>query len=153
VNDWLDDAALDALEQRIDDWLRDARSTHPTIVAIDRGSPGDRRWFVRMAGEAKAHTTVWLQLGQRTLRYETYVMPAPEDNVVAVYESLLRRNERLIGAWFSIGEEDAIFLRGAASVNHLDERVIDGILGALYQTVEHAFPSLIRAGFASRFDA
>lgn len=151
MNDWLDDAALDGLEQRIDGWLRAARSSHPSIVAIDRGATGERRWYVRMAGEAKEFTTVWLHLGQRTLRYETYVMPAPEENVAEVYESVLRRNERLVGAWFSIGEEDAIFLRGAVPVDRVDERAIDGILGALYQTVERAFPSLIRAGFASRF--
>lgn len=151
MSDWLDDAALDVLEQRIDGWLRDARTSHPSIVAIDRGAPGERRWYVRMAGEAKEFTTVWLHLGQRTLRYETYVMPAPEENVAEVYESVLRRNERLVGAWFSIGDEDAIFLRGAVPVDRVDERAIDGILGALYQTVERAFPSLIRAGFASRF--
>ena len=151
MSDWLDDAALDVLEQRIDGWLRDARASHPSIVAIDRGAPGERRWYVRMAGEAKEFTTVWLHLGQRTLRYETYVMPAPEENVAEVYESVLRRNERLVGAWFSIGDEDAIFLRGAVPVDRVDERAIDGILGALYQTVERAFPSLIRAGFASRF--
>lgn len=151
MNDWLDDAALDGLEQRIDGWLHAARGAHPAIVAIDRGAPGERRWYVRMAGEAKEFTTVWLHLGQRTLRYETYVMPAPEENVAAVYESVLRRNERLVGAWFSIGGEDAIYLRGAVPVDRLDERAIDGILGTLYQTVERAFPSLIRAGFASRF--
>lgn len=151
MNDWLDDAALDGLEQRVDAWLHAAREAHPAIVAIDRGAPGERRWYVRMAGEAKEFTTVWLHLGQRTLRYETYVMPAPEENVAAVYESVLRRNERLVGAWFSIGGEDAIYLRGAIPVDRLDEQAIDGILGTLYQTVERAFPSLIRAGFASRF--
>ena len=36
-----------------------------------------------MRGEEKDITTVWLTLGQRTLRYETYVMPAPEENHAA----------------------------------------------------------------------
>ena len=59
---------------------------------------------------------MWLTLGQRTLRYETYVMPAPEENAAELYEHLLRRNERLVGAHFSIGIEDAVFLRGELGV-------------------------------------
>ena len=71
---------------------------------------------MRLRGEDKDFTTVWLTLGQRTLRYETYVMPAPEENDGALYEHLLRRNERLVGAHFSIGIEDAVFLRGELGV-------------------------------------
>mgnify|MGYP002683036455 CR=1 FL=1 len=62
---------------------------------------------VRLAGEEKDFTTVWLTLHQRTLQYETYVMPAPEENHAAVYEQLLRRNLRFNGAAFAIGDEDA----------------------------------------------
>lgn len=65
-----------------------------------------------MRGEEKEFTTVWLTLGQRTLRYETYVMPAPEENAEALYENVLRRNTKLVGAHFAIGDEDAVFLRG-----------------------------------------
>ena len=82
------------------------------VEAIERGEGDERRWYVRMRGEDKDFTTVWLTLGQRTLRYETYVMPAPEENDGALYEHLLRRNERLVGVHFSIGIEDAVFLRG-----------------------------------------
>ena len=39
-------------------------------------------------------------------------MPAPEENVAKVYEMALRRNEKLVGAHFAIGVEDALFLRG-----------------------------------------
>ena len=46
-----------------------------------------------MKGEEKSFTTVWLTLRQRTLHYETYFMPAPEENVEACYEFLLRLNQ------------------------------------------------------------
>ena len=71
MSDALDDGSLDALEERIDGWLDALRSTFP-IEAIDRGEGDERRWFVRLRGEDKDFTTVWLTLGQRTLRYETY---------------------------------------------------------------------------------
>ena len=65
-----------------------------------------------MHGEEKDTFTIWFTLGQRTLHYETYVMPAPEENHEQFYEHLLRRNLKLYGAAFAIGEEDAVFLVG-----------------------------------------
>ena len=53
-----------------------------------------------------------MTIAQRTLRYETYVMPAPEEDHARFYEHLLRRNRKLYGATFCIGEEDAVFLAG-----------------------------------------
>ena len=94
---------------------------------------------------------MWLTLGQRTLRYETYVMPAPEENEAALYEHLLRRNERLVGAHFAIGVEDAVFLRGELPASALSEAELDRVIGTLYAAVEQCFQSLLRIGFASRF--
>ena len=146
------DAALDDVEDRLDQWLADLAVTYP-IEAIDRGEGDVRRWFVRLRGEDKDFTTIWLTLGQRTLRYETYVMPAPEENAERLYEHLLHRNERLVGASYSIGAEDAVFLRGDLPVGALDERELDRIIGTLYATVEQHFRGLLRIGFASRFSA
>ena len=86
------------------------------MTAVDRGEPGERRWYVRLAGEQKATFTVWFTLGQRTLHYETYVMPAPVENQAQFYEHLLRRNLKLYGAAFAVGAEDAIFLVGQVGV-------------------------------------
>jgi len=147
------DGDLDRLESAITSWLEGAMVTNPVIAAVDRGEPGERRWYVRMRGEEKDFTTVWLTMGQRTLRYETYVMPAPEENAAELYESLLRRNEKLVGAHFSIGAEDAVFLRGELPLAVVDEHELDRVLGTLYATVEHVFRPLLRVGFASRFRA
>ena len=67
---------------------------------------------MRVRGEQKDTFTIWFHLQQRTLHYETYVMPAPEENHAAFFEHLLRRNRKLYGAAFAIGEEDAVFLVG-----------------------------------------
>ena len=148
-----DDHHLAAIEARVDAWLAGERAGNPVVVAVDRAEPGDGvcRWYVRLRGEEKDFTTVWLTLGQRTLRYETYVMPAPEENHAALYEHLLRRNERLVGAHFSIGVEDAIFLRGELPLALIDEAELDRILGTIYAAVEQCFAAALRIGFASRF--
>jgi hypothetical protein len=142
---------LESLEAQISSWLQSMKDRNDAIVAIDRGEPDERRWYVRLRGEEKEFTTVWITLGQRTLRYETYVMPAPEENAEQLYEHLLRRNETLTGAHFSIGIEDAIFLRGELPLGLLHEQELDRIIGTLYAAVERIFPVIIRIGYASRF--
>jgi hypothetical protein len=153
MTDVFDDAALAVFERQIDEWLATFRAENPVIEAVDRGEGDDLRWYVRMLGEAKEHTTVWITLGQRTLQYEAYVMPAPVDNVAEVYEQALRRNERMVGAHFAIGVEDALFLRGELPLVALTEAELDRVIGSLYAYVEQSFPSLIRLGYASRFAA
>lgn len=151
MSDVYDDASLQRIEVQIDDWLAEQRRNDSSIVAIDRGEEDEVRWYVRMRGEEKEFTTIWLTLGQRTLKYETYVMPAPEENAELLYDTVLRRNDGLVGAHFSIGAEDAIFLRGELPLHALNEAELDRIIGTMYATVERSFPSLIRIGFASRF--
>lgn len=151
MSDVFDDASLAVLERRIDEWLAGFRETNDAIEAIDRGEDDDIRWYVRMRGEQKDHITVWLTLGQRTLRYETYVLPAPPENAAAVYELALRRNDKLVGAHFSIGAEDAVYLRGELPLVALSEDELDRIVGSLYAYVEQLFPGLLRLAFASRF--
>jgi hypothetical protein len=148
--------ALDALETRIDDWFAAEAADNPMIAAIDRGDPGEHRWYVRVNGVEKDTFTFWFTLGQRTLRYETYVMPAPEENEGAFYEHLLVRNHGLHGWAFAIGEESAVFLMGAVEVQALldDEGLaesLDRIVGSGWEYVERTFKPALRIGFASRF--
>jgi hypothetical protein len=143
---------LDALEARIDAWLAGELDDNPVVVAVERDrESGERRWFVRMRGEQKDVFTVWFTLRQRTLHYETHVMPAPEENAGALYEHLLRRNTRLYGAAFAIGEEDAIFLSGQLANEAIGEEELDRVLGSLYAWVEQYFRPAMRIGFATRF--
>lgn len=144
-------AELDALEARIDRWLERQKAENPTVGAVDRGEPGERRWYVRLRGEEKDTFTVWFTLRQRTLHYESYVMPAPEENHQAFFEHLLRRNLKLFGAAFAIGEEDAVFLVGQLPVAEVDEHELDRILGSMYAYVERFFRPALRIGFASHF--
>lgn len=154
MTDAFDPGELSELERRIDGWLAALAAEHDHIIAVDRDTDRDTdtvRWYVRMRGDDKDFITVWLTLGQRTLRYETYVMSAPEENDAELYEHLLRRNDRLVGAHFSIGLEDAIFLRGEMPVGQVTHDELDRILGTLYADVEQCFHGLLRIGFRSHF--
>jgi hypothetical protein len=152
MSDALEPAALDALDARISAWLDEQLHTNPVIAAVERDvESGERRWFVRVRGEQKDVFTIWFHLRQRTLHYETYVMPAPEEDHARLYEHLLRRNLKLYGAAFAIGDEDAVFLVGQLANTDVDEDELDRILGSLYEWVEQFFRPAMRIGYASKF--
>lgn len=142
---------LDRLEAFIDDWLAAAAADNPAIDAVERGPAGERRWYVRITGEEKDVWTIWLALGQRTLGYTTYLVPAPEENHARFYEHLLRRNRALTGLKLEIGPEDAVYLSGSLPLPQVTAAALDHILGSLYAAVELIFRPAMRIGYASKF--
>ena len=142
---------LDRLEAFIDDWLAAASADNPAIDAVERGPAGERRWYVRITGEEKDVWTIWLALGQRTLGYTTYLVPAPEENHARFYEHLLRRNRALTGLKLEIGPEDAVYLSGSLPLTQATAAALDHILGSMYAAVELIFRPAMRIGYASKF--
>jgi hypothetical protein len=136
----------------IDRWTASERDTNPVVAAVDFDSEL-RRWYVRLRGDEKSFTTVWLTLRQRTLHYETYFMPAPEENAEALYEYLLRANMRLFAMRFAIGAEDAVYLVGQMPLSAVDAEELDRIVGSTYAYAEQYFRPAMSIGFASRFRA
>ncbi len=123
------------------------------VEAVERGDPGERRWYVRVTGESKDVFTDLVHPGPadapvRDLRDAG----ARGERAPRFYEHLLRRNRKLNGAAFGIGEEDGD-LPGRVSlpVHAVDEGELDRILGSLYSYVEQFFLPALRIGFASRF--
>lgn len=141
---------LAALAALIGGWADRELADNPVVLAVDR-DPDLQRWYVRLEGEEKAVTTVWLTLRQRTLHYETYFMPAPEENVEALYEYLLRANNRLFAMRFAIGLEDAVYLVGQLPVTAIDLAELDRIIGAAYAYAEQYFRPAMSIGYASKF--
>ncbi len=136
----------------IERWLDKQLSTNPIAVAVDHDPDRSTdRWFLRLRGEDRDFTTIWLTLGQRTLHYETYFLPEPEESKAEVYEYLLRRNHKLFGMRFAIGPEDAIYLVGQMPLAAVDEGELDRVVGSTYAYVEQYFRPVLRMAFASRF--
>ena len=145
-----DAGELARLRAVVDDWAAAALQENPLLAAVDR-DPDLDRWYVRMHGEDKAVITVWLTLRERTLHFETYFMPAPEENVAACYEYVLRANPRLFAWRFAIGAEDAIYLLGQLPLGAIDPDELDRIIGSGYAYSEQHFRPAMSIGYASRF--
>lgn len=144
-------AELDEISQRIDAWAMRQLAEDNSVASVEHGEAPLRRWYVRLIGEEKAVFSVWLTLHQRSLHFETYFVPAPEENAALLYEYCLRRNLKLRGVRFAIGAEDAVFLVGEIGARDVDDDELDRILGTLYEATEQHFRPAMRIGYASRF--
>jgi hypothetical protein len=108
------------------------------------------RWGVRMAQQARDFTTVWFDVGERTLGYEAYVLPAPPHGAAEVYRQCLLRNRGHWRAAFCLDQDGDVYLRGRMPLDQVGAEAVDAALGALYEMIEIAFRPLVRAGFTFR---
>lgn len=137
----------------LESWTASITEDHPVVTSVER-DPDVDRWYVRARGETKMVTTVWFTVRERTLHFESYFLPTPEENSGAVYEYLLRANARLYDMRFSIGPEDATYLTGVVPLDGLlagGAEELDRLLGCVYATSEECFSVAGRIGFPARF--
>ncbi|MFT5530327.1 MAG: hypothetical protein ACI91O_000335 [Candidatus Poriferisodalaceae bacterium] len=134
----------------LDDWFATELSELPVLLDVTRDAERSNRWYVRLRGEERDVTAIWFTLGQRTLKYESYVLPSPEEKREQFFELALRQNYSLVGVQFGIGPEDALFLTGELPLHALDGDELDRIVGSIYEYVERFFRPLLRLGFGSR---
>ncbi len=140
-------------EKLITNWAQDLVESDTPVASVERGeAKGDiSGWYMRLEGEQKQYFSIWFELGQRTLKYESYFMPAPLENADQLYAYLLSHNYRLYGAAFSIGPENAVYLSGRIAIPEITAEELDRILGTIYSGTERHFRPAMRLGFGSKF--
>ena len=79
---------IQSIKSKIDFWLQNQIDKDAVIKSADYDI-NESRWYVRVTGEEKQHYMILLTLRQRTLHFETYVMPEPEENKEDFYLSLI----------------------------------------------------------------
>ena len=131
------------LEERIRLWVEDPDST------VEYSEEVEGRWAVRMRQETREATTVWFDVGERSLRFEAYVMPAPVEPA-EVHRQALVRNARAWRAFFAVDAEGAVVLRGRLSADRVTLEELDLLLGEVFETIEIAFRPMVRVGFPGR---
>jgi len=140
----------------LDAFISAALATHclanPAVVSVERIGDTPPSWYVRLHGEAKENYSAEFTLGQRSLHFATYFIPAPEENLADFYRYLLVHNTRLFGVAFTVHEDGGVYLEGRlpnSMITAPDE--IDRVLGSLYSHTEEMFDAAARIGFESRF--
>lgn len=130
----------DLLDRAVREWVADLDSD------VVYGEWLDGRLAVRMRQTVREATTVWWTPGDRSLRAEAYVIPAPPVTDAA-HRLCLRRNLDTFRVWFAIDHEGAVVLRARVPVEEVDPSVLDQVLGEIYAQVELTFPPLVRTAF------
>jgi hypothetical protein len=133
----------ETLEERIRLWLDDPTSS------VEYAEEVEGRWAVRMRQETRDATTVWWDVGERSLTFEAYVLPAPPVPA-EVYRQALVRNARAWRCFFALDTEGAIVIRGRLGKDRVGLEELDRVLGEIYEMIEIAFRPMVRAGFPGR---
>ena len=133
----------EVLEHRIDGWLADPESS------VEYAEEVEGRWAVRVRQEVRDATTVWFTIGQRSIEYEAYVLPAAEGSS-ELFEQALQRNMRAWRAHFALDREGGLVLRGRLAAAHLTDLELDLALGEIYDAIEVAFRPMLRSLISGR---
>jgi len=133
----------DVLEERIRLWLDDEEGSVVYAEEVEG------RWAVRMRQETREATTVWFDVGERSLTFEAYVLPEPRVSP-EVHRQALVRNARAWRCFFALDTENAIVLRGRLAADLVTLEELDRVLGEVYEMIELGFRPMVRAGFPSR---
>lgn len=103
---------------------------------------------VRMRQTVRDFTTVWFDIGERTMTVEAYVLPSPPRNHEEVYRQCLVRNAGTRRMAFALDRDGDVVLRARVPIEEVDEADLEMILGEVYELVEVSFRPMARAAFA-----
>ena len=132
----LRDQAVEAIEK----WI--AEQDELEVERLD-----DHSWVVALAGEKKRTIGLFLSVGDRTLVAQAHFMRAPDENVAALYELLLKRHQRSYTLRFSVEESGDILLVGVVPLRAITIEEVDTLAGAVLTVADETFNAALRLGF------
>ena len=103
---------------------------------------------VRMRQTVRDFTTVWFEVGERTLRIEAGVIPEPRLHHLEVYRQCLVRNTATRRLHFAVDGEGAVLLVGRIPAAEVTPHELELALGEVWDLVEVAFSPLVRLAFS-----
>jgi hypothetical protein len=142
------EADLEAAHTLVDEHLWGPVREQAAVQHVEY-DPELHRWYVRFGCDGRDAATIYFDLHQRTLRYELYFLPSPDDAArrAELHEWLLRRNHDLYAARFSLGRDGDVYLTGRVALEHLTEQELDRIIGVLFELTERWFQPAVTIAF------
>jgi hypothetical protein len=111
------------------------------------------RWFLVLAGERKLGIGVHLQVGDRTLRVESFFMRAPEEQRERLYRDLLLRQASSYVLRFTLDEIGDLFVVGQVPLRAVTAEEVDRVVGSILELCDSAYLPSVEIGFASSMAA
>lgn len=114
---------------------------------------GPGLFTVTLPGTRKLTTECALQLGRHQLDLRAFVARRPDENHERVYRWLLERNLRLYGIRFTLDTLGDIYLTARIARSAVTAEEIDRLLGAVAETADSSFNTILELGFAESIRA
>lgn len=103
---------------------------------------------VRVRLDSGDLSTVWFEVGDRTLRVEAYILPpSPADRREEVYRQCLARNLGGRRLHLALDHHGDVVLVGRVPITEVDVEEMELLLGEAHEGLEIARPALARAAF------
>ncbi|CAN5472415.1 hypothetical protein BH23ACT9_BH23ACT9_01910 [soil metagenome] len=109
---------------------------------------GDEGWHTTLTGQNKRTIGMYLSVGDHTVIVESHFMRGPDENADALYELLLKRNQRSYVLRFCVYDSGDVMLVGVVPLAGVSAAEIDRIAGALLTTADETYNAALRLGFA-----
>jgi hypothetical protein len=103
---------------------------------------------VSLPGTRKLSTECALEVGTYGLGLRAFVARRPDENHEEVYRWLLERNLKLYGIAFCLDALGDIYLAGRIALGSVDAEEVDRLLGAVADTSDSSFNTILELGFA-----
>lgn len=134
---------------------------HAVTVAWRDDPDGDVVWVgdhegrrgVRMRQTVRDFTTVWFEVGDRTVGIEAGVIPEPRFRAEQTYHQCLRRNLRTRRMHFAVDPQGEVVMVGRIPVAELSAEELELVLGEVWELIEVSFPALVRTAFGREKEA
>jgi hypothetical protein len=112
-------------------------------------SPRDGAFLVKLPGEHKLATMVWLVVAEHALHIEAFFCRRPDENHAAFYRFLLEKNGDMYGVSFALDEAGDVYLVGRMPLSAATAEEIDRILGCVLTYSDELFDHALELGFAT----
>ncbi len=103
---------------------------------------------VSLPGTRKLSTECALEVGTYGLGLRAFVARRPDENEAGVYRWCLEKNLKLYGVSFCLDSLGDIYLAGRVSLASVTPAEVDRLLGAVAETSDDSFNTILELGFA-----
>lgn len=104
---------------------------------------------VTLPGTRKLTTDCTFAVGDHAVEIRAFVVRHPDENHEVVYRWLLEHNLKTYAVAFSVDRHGDIHLTGKVAHEAITGAEVDRILGAVAQTADDSFNTLLELGFSS----
>ena len=117
-------------------------------VELEFTRAGDEGWLTTLRGEHKRTIGCYLSVGDRTMIIESHFMRAPDENAAALYDLLLKRNQRTYVLRFCTYDSGDLMIVGVLPLTAVSPGEVDRLVGTLLTVADETYNAALRLGFA-----